>query len=828
MMNSLRDSYRPGCCSRVQHFAVVPAVLCVSWLFAVSELWAQGKPLTLWLMPAEPAIDNPGASATGCEKWDLARFNDRYGEGHRVNVLNTSLPGLRDQLPAFNPEFATTNWSMIAGQCKTLEALERFASSRGTQVNVRFVAWGQAFRELDSWALDRIRPVPAPDVVQSGSTWIAYFSGLSLNATLPEDLANNSNWYLVDSRPVAIKYLTDQRLLFYWKRLPSESLTHPTLRIDDSTWLSAVDSLRRHARRTGPAGTRPMVFPVGLTVNLIYDYLPFLWASGNPFLTPSWLGWFTKADLSSESALAPLLELTQATSGGDASGQRILAFPEVPHEEATQSFMRGDYRAIIEPVAFVKRWHDAFVAEQTRSEDDATLAARSFWDYAAVAVLPSPFKGGSGLMVARDTSDRVLAFDLARFIATDTGFSGQLADHGQLTALNLEAGLDSLVASLFGSLEVTGQGDGVRAFIETVNRAHTTGREAPTFEAWPTVESTVVLEHFQRLWRRIGEGSGESVQTAAAELELVINRRLHPPTRLFEDLQRWWGFLAPVLLILALSNWAFWRRSSLSTKDALRKRSLTSSVVLAVDWVVHRSFNPHKKLGEEEARKRVTVLTLVNAWLRGIHRRNWRREKVRPVIWRSILIAVDAVGETGLLALWGDPNKADAESFLRAYKSRVPTWNKKTLLRDTPPTSDESNPFHFDVSIAETISDKAEVKEPLLVEQALVCLIQNALQQSFQGETTGCYSSVTVQYLAKPPRVRVINDGLMDSDLCRLINDSTTIKKFSETLETLETSNARKIPGIGLTQAFCIANQHLHGLGVELIDSYRTAVTLYI
>jgi hypothetical protein len=76
------------------------------------------------------------------------------------------------------------------------------------------------------------------------------------------------DWYSLRGHgPVAIKYLTDLRLLFYWKRLPGESFDGPQLRIDDHAWPSILESL---AQQTGSSGVRPMVLPVGLTVKNVF------------------------------------------------------------------------------------------------------------------------------------------------------------------------------------------------------------------------------------------------------------------------------------------------------------------------------------------------------------------------------------------------------------------------------------------------------------------------------------------------------------------------------------------------------------------------------
>src|SRR5215471_14530991 len=121
--------------------------IALTWLFSLLVLnlvVASGqenrKTLTVWLIPLELAATD--------QTMDFDKFNEKVGEGGWVTVLNTTVPHYREQLIAWNPEFAYPNFPIIKGQQETLGALRRFAEQNQAHIYVRFVWWGQAFDEL--------------------------------------------------------------------------------------------------------------------------------------------------------------------------------------------------------------------------------------------------------------------------------------------------------------------------------------------------------------------------------------------------------------------------------------------------------------------------------------------------------------------------------------------------------------------------------------------------------------------------------------------------------------------------------------------------------
>ena len=87
-----------------------------------------------------------------------------------------------------------------------------------------------------------------------------------------------------------------------------------------------------------------MAFPTGLTLNVLHDYAPLVWAGGGGFFTRGWFGW--RVDLTSAAALAVPLELQRSAIETLSPGlpRTLITFPESSHEEVDRVFVNGGYR----------------------------------------------------------------------------------------------------------------------------------------------------------------------------------------------------------------------------------------------------------------------------------------------------------------------------------------------------------------------------------------------------------------------------------------------------------------------------------------------------
>src|SRR5579872_789229 len=430
---------------------------CVSFLLFFLALTATAQTsnaITVWLIPGELAA--PGDIAQGEEIVDRVNRFNRELAGSRVTVVNTTDPVLKMKLMAWNPAFVVPNASVVTGQTRTLRALQSFAATRNVDVHVRFITWDEAFSLITQ--LDPAkRGSDFPDVVQIGSTWDAHLASLGLLTSRPDWSRDRGNWKdVVDVPASALPFITDVRILFYWKRLPSSDPGSPELVLNTSSWNAMIDSIRDHAS-IGDT----IALPAGLTLNVLHDYAPLVWAGGAPFISRGWLG--PRVDLTSQQALAVPLLLQRRALEESRPGEprRLIAFPESSHEEVSRLFVNGGYRVTQEPANFIARWRQDF---DRRHETDG----RRFWDYAGVAVPPKPFRGGSELVVLSGSPEAPAAFALADFLAGDPGFTTIMAEAGHLPAGRAGYGTDILARWLEASASSS---PGVERFVEAVQKA---------------------------------------------------------------------------------------------------------------------------------------------------------------------------------------------------------------------------------------------------------------------------------------------------------------------------------------------------------------------
>jgi ABC-type glycerol-3-phosphate transport system substrate-binding protein len=781
------------------------------------------KPLTVWLIPLEPAARDDGTL-------DLDKFNAEVGADGHVTVLNTTVPVYQDQLRAWNPEFASPNFPLINGQRKTLAALQRFARERNIRINVRFVWWLQAFQELNESIQSAQSKTPddfqiAPDVAQIGSSWVGYFANRqALAPQIPK--SDNLDWRGTESSARAsLRYTSDVRLIFYWRRM-SDRLSDPPLSIDNTTWATIVESISKRpseSKRTNP----PMAMPIAFGPNLLHDLVPLIWSGGGAFIKDK------KADLTSDAALSVPRMLMQAateTDGHD-SRRRVVAFPEIPHEEAVQHFLNGEYVAIFEPVSFAKRWRDRIVQQGlplTFSDQKSPPHPVRFWDYGGMVSPPRTFVGGSDLIVMNGARDKQRAFDLARFLATDPSYTDTLSELGDLPAQSPNFGIDKLVASLSDNSPAESQAeDSAKVMAATLDSVlkNRSEQEYPAIAEWPTnVESREVLESLQRIWRTIG-GMGTpttSLETCAAEAELRINQQIDRWTRWREGFRKWWPLTAVGLIVGLIGIIGAIYRMLLFRERALdevrRVRGFTSSALMAA-FVVHKNLkgNPYEHLearGWGQAMKALILNYGLQGWRRGRDESVWGKAELKGVVWTSILLALETVHTACLFRQWENQNRLDPEQFLL----------EKRLLRSCANGDLGCAPFSFQVDCP-----AVEVTTPFMLEQALVCLLQNAIKASFD-EKRGLYNPITVSYDPKSKRVSLANEAeslwVQNPNLCDALNENSSLLEFENKIHTLlaEGGETPK-PGIGLVEAYCIATQCYGGL---VVDKQRMKISIQL
>ena len=329
-------------------------LLCLFFSLFAASAYAQAEPqLKVWIIPSEKTGPNDMARGEDIRA-RVDTFNKSL-EDSGVTVLNTVDPALTMKLVSWNPAFAVPNASVVLSQQRTLAALKNFAARHRVHILVRFMAWDEAFGLLSELDPSN-RSQSYPDIVQIGSTWVGYLARRDMLLSRLDWKNDRANWQPAAGVPAAmLPYITDVRLLFYWKRLPSAGPQSQELAINGSSWDAIIDSIR-----DGGSAGDTLALSTGLTLNVLHDYAPLVWAGSGDFVVQDWLG--TRVDLTSSKALAvpTLLMSNSLIEPRVGEPRRIITFPESSPEEVSRIFVNGGYRAILQPANFIGRWRQDF------------------------------------------------------------------------------------------------------------------------------------------------------------------------------------------------------------------------------------------------------------------------------------------------------------------------------------------------------------------------------------------------------------------------------------------------------------------------------------
>jgi signal transduction histidine kinase len=487
--------------------------------------------VSIWIISAEGAGPNDIAQGE-----DLpARMEALRSSlaGTHVRLLNVEDP-LAAKTSSWFPEYTVPNFQAVASQRTTFAALARFAAQNNADVNLRLITWREATDLMR--AARTTGPDALPDVMEVGTTWLGYLAASGRIRSRPDWQTSRGNWRDVLGVPAcALPLITDVRILFYWKRLPSAAPDSPPLSLYDASWPTLLDSVRR-----GTSSGETVTFPIGNSLNLLYDYVSLVVAGGNQSVLHKDL-FGTRLSLSSQSALnVPIYLAEQSVSSGKGEGRQLVSFPEATHEEETRTFVNGGYRATLEPASFMTRWAYDFYERQRKTDKP-----KRFWDYAAAVVPPGNFLGGGEFVVLSARPDPEVAFKLADFLATDPEYTAMLGGAGFLASGKPGHGTDALVASL-----IKGEGDvqDARIFGETVRKAIDQGHRVPDFDRWGLViENPTTLDKLQRVWRRMAEGDVAGVRQEAKEVDWSVNSQVYLPSRVLNALIQSWRWVALIL-----------------------------------------------------------------------------------------------------------------------------------------------------------------------------------------------------------------------------------------------------------------------------------------
>jgi hypothetical protein len=751
--------------------------------------------LVVWLIPSEPATPDAGIGATtDCEteprrtgtlpgriEEEIEQFNIERAHT-RVTVINTQ-ERFKAQLIDWSPEMAVPNWVWVRSQTGTLKALTKFADLHKIDILVRFITWDRALADLSA-AWEGHNSYDAPDVVQIGSTWSGYFQAKRLLLSKPD--AKRDGWEDVGGeRACALPYVNDAHLIFYWKHLPGAAISAPPFELNADSWPAILNSLR-----ASPGGGPPLVFPIGLTLNLLHDYASLVWAGGGELLPQQFL-FGRRLDLTSPAAFSvPEYLAGHSVITENGRPRRLIAFPEASHEEVSRSFVQGLYRATIEPANFIGRWRRDFECRYPGAK-----SAEAFWEYAGAAVPPSPFKGGSYLAVWAQTAFERAAFDLAEFLTTDEEYTRMLGVSGYLPARRPGGGVDLFL----GSPSASGGGAEFATIVQQALNPKV-GKSYPPIRDFSTVlESREVLERLQIAWRRLSERDTTSLRAALLDVENYVNRQIYKPTRIYSSFVELSIIVMPVLagflLLLYLAN----RRRISALQQVARVRGFSAAGTLLFE-TVHGVFrNPAAVVGTSprDATKSAMIVAALQGWRRGRDENNWRSANLEDVIWRSILLAFDSAICLGVFKEW--------ESTSLSPRQFIQAW-----------INDSHGGAAAALSLEVSYPRRRTIGTPFMMEQALVCLLQNALKMLLSPDFP---DEMPRRILIRVERDTLIlsNPGpALSANLCDAINKSESPEEFEQRIGSLLTQGGEGIkPGFGLVDAYCILSQCYGGLRVN-------------
>ena len=520
----------------------IPVLFCSASVLARDTV-PLSRPLVIWLIPmVRVAVHNYVP-----DPQELASFNKVYGRNQLITLSNTTDPVLRDQLLVRNPESPEPNWATILAQQDTLSNLSRFASQAKVRLTVRFLKWDRMFSALNqvfSRTRDPALPIEAPDIAQIGTSWVKHFEQYSTIQDSSQESSGIKHHLVAPGlAQLSFPYTTDLRMLFYWKQSPNSAQQVSPAELQHGDWQSLLEQLSRDNIQAG-SFRAALVLPIGMTLNLLHDYAPMVWAGGGQLVS----GNATMFDLSSKQALEIPHLLSKMATAVDATtkvSRRVISFPEMGHIEGIDHFLAGHYRSIIESVGFISHWSKDYQQRFATTQRPKEMFAK----HAGVLPLPVSFRGGSALISFASSNQASMARQLIQFMINDEQHLGSLSNNGYLPGLSQRNTIQLFLK------ELALAPDHAREIEQSIQFAIDHQRSYPAMASWPTkVESPDVLEQFQKLWRRIAHGNQDGmalhrIKLAAEEAELKINRIIDPWTGLWYRLKEFWVLIGPLLLV---------------------------------------------------------------------------------------------------------------------------------------------------------------------------------------------------------------------------------------------------------------------------------------
>lgn len=489
--------------------------------------YAEEKSLTLWIMPNESPVPQKPTNE------EIDKFL-----ADNPNIINTP-----SELKS-NKDFARD----VLGQTTILELINKYKEERrfDSQINLRILKWPTAFGEIED-AISCYKERFAPDIVQLGSSWTAYFAHKKALANISEVVDKNLYFepsmrtcQIPGSKKIyAIPFLLDVRLLYYWK----EAVGDPEIDLRD--WQALNKTCRRIQKAIENGKIRGMKSPIGFPIapnnpDVLHHLAIWLWGAGAEIVEVKKI--FNifpikRANLDSKEALDAVHFLKELTAGSQLS--------ELHSAELEKRFVNGEFEMFISGEWMIKRLKDRFGDDWKRKIGIAPIPAGP-----AGRVT---FVGGSNLAVFRVVKNRGnldMALDFLLFLSDKEIQSWYAKSTGLLSASK-----EVLNAHIEQDLSY-----------RIVKQALEYGKSYPSLPEWAIiVEKEVTLNNLYRFWKHtiIDQRDIREIRLDLEIANQVLNDGFGSiPKQIFEQVQDiilyTLGFLLGGCFILIV--WKVWKK----------------------------------------------------------------------------------------------------------------------------------------------------------------------------------------------------------------------------------------------------------------------------
>jgi len=524
------------------------------------------KQIRIWLIP----VLVEGYNDMEVTELDKRKWKKEFGDINNSLVICENLIDnfLKQQLINDKLELGYPDWKRLISQKPILVSLKEFVKNYNThpehqqklQIVIRFLNWNSIFHEIESILSGNIQL--KPDIIELGSTWVSYFQerGYLKSFSGYRKLYNE-----IGATGYSLPYTTDIRVLLYWKRVPGIEDDMPERNLE-GTWINIFKELKTRDQ----IGTPKICIPLESTYNILHNFVPLVWASEHNFLDKKFMSYQVK--ISKPQVIETLHSFTEM------SRQGLLVFAlKVTQEEAFNYFKNGDkYLGMILPSKYIKNLHSHFIKSNPQ-------LSNNFLHYAGIAIPPETFKGGSHLVMHRDTNNQILCNKLIKFLISDKEIYHFYTKCGMLMTqqkydIDNEYGLTDILKTNENFLSKNEINSIKSKVIMAINKGH----EYVPFAGWVDIESDIVLKSLVKLWSTIAAGNKSEIQHILKNVESVINSKIH----WLNQYMRIRLILVPLIiffLIIILFASYYLHKKTKNEKDILEKlRSNESKMIIAL------------------------------------------------------------------------------------------------------------------------------------------------------------------------------------------------------------------------------------------------------